>query len=154
MADSCEDFIDIGNGWFFSFDPEWSTNSGDLPIGYVADSLSSEPDNHYGPAAWDGKEGPLSARLLLEVGTHPHEEEHGFVVRPTPFPGPVHVTEAGRAAGLGALHGTVVESLEVLLVHPGFKRDGKQVAVTTKAVRLAAVKAFHQGMAASPTRRN
>lgn len=133
-------WVDIGNGWFFAIDEDWATTAGECPIGFIGDSRSETPDVHFGPAAWNRGDGPISAKVLLEVGEMPYSD----VIQPYPFPGPVRVTEAGMNAGLGVFNKEVVENLETLLAHTAFKRGQAHVLFGTPQERLVLIKSTHR----------
>lgn len=53
-------FIDLGAG-FFLFEEF------DFRKSCICDSLAEDPDHLFGPAAWAGKQGPLSGKTILEA---------------------------------------------------------------------------------------
>lgn len=55
-----ERFTDLGAGWFLY-------NEESFRLTVVCDSTSSWPDRHFGPAAWEGRDGPVSGQALLEA---------------------------------------------------------------------------------------
>jgi hypothetical protein len=136
MEISRAEFLDIGNGWFFAFDEDWTTSSGHCPLGFVGDSMSPIPDVRFGPAAWRRKVGPLSAQILIEVGDPPG----GWDIAARPSPGLVRVSAAGREAGFGNLEGRIVPDLATLLLHPSFGGGRRSLAVASAESRLAAVR--------------
>jgi hypothetical protein len=132
------DFIDIGNGWFFTLDKDFATPADTCPQGAINDSRSPNPDVFYGPTEWKGKDGPTSAATLLQIeGIRAASGDDALY----PFPGTVSVYEAGLDADLGAVNGHTFDSLEALLQHPAFKRKDDVVgAIGSTAVRLDATK--------------
>jgi hypothetical protein len=54
------DFIDVGAGWFLYDDPSNRLTA-------VCDAMSNEPTHNFGPAAWGGRDGPLSGKVILEA---------------------------------------------------------------------------------------
>lgn len=53
-------YIDLGCGWFLCSEEN-------PPVNYVFDSTAIHPDHHFGPAAWNRSEGPISGLTLLEM---------------------------------------------------------------------------------------
>lgn len=131
------DFIDIGNGWFFSLDEDWATQDGSCAMAEIGDSLSIAPDVFYGPAAWNRKDGPVSSQTLLQIEGLPLAS--GEYAK-HPFPGTATVRAAGLMAGLTGLDGKVFDSLEDLLKHPAFSLGNGAVAVGSVADRLELAK--------------
>lgn len=131
------DFIDIGNGWFFSLDEDWTAQDGSCAMGEIGDSLSLSPDVFYGPAAWNRKDGPVSSQALVQIEGLPLAS--GEYAR-YPFPGTLTVRAPGLIAGLTGLNGRVFDSLEDLLKHPAFKPGNGAVAVGSAADRLELAK--------------
>jgi hypothetical protein len=136
------DFIDIGNGWFFALDEDWTTAGGTCHLGVIADSRSIMPNVHYGPAAWKRKGGPVSSLTLIEIEGHPLADgEYASY----PFPGTLTVKSTGLLAGLYGLNGLSFDSLESLLENPLFKGPHGKVAIGTAETRLKSVIELDRG---------
>lgn len=132
-------FVDLGVGWFFAPDTDWAMNSGGYPVALLADAESSSPDVFFGPAAWDGREGPGKARTLLSVrnkylDTYLSEDE-SVPAPESAFPGTITVTEAGVLDGLGILAGFEVVTFAMLmsLIQPILQRKAELTLSTTSA---------------------
>ena len=122
-------YRDLGNGLYFTLDIDWGVTGDGSDFGYIADTLSDDPNVIYGPAAWNRGVGPDSGEVLLYVGAVDQPVESAF-------PGAVMVTEAGRAAGLGHLDGVVFEDMESLLAAAVTDRPPAALKVSTHAERL------------------
>jgi hypothetical protein len=137
-------FTEIGDGWFFALDEDWMMADGGCPLGFIGDAFSERTSESYGPAAWNGLPGPASSLTLATISGIPKDHEYAS----KPFPGTVRITSAGMEAGLGALDGLLVASLDELLGAPCLNRKGGRSVTISREERLSSIRRLHPGLGA------
>lgn len=123
-------YVLLAGGWYLNASISMSG------VFYVADSLAPRDEfssgcHYYGPAAWDGKDGPVYGRELIvlrplhwdywyaatEASLYELGESTGTGEALKVWPARVIVTEAGGAFGMQALDGLTLGSETELIAH-------------------------------------
>jgi hypothetical protein len=147
-------FIDLGAGFFLYEDEESRLSA-------VCDATASEPNHHFGPAAWGRLDGPVSGLTILEAQavaqggwdqTGPEEWKwfsvnlEEFDEAPASWPRRIVLMDSSKVSLLDSLAGRVVSSeAELVELVRGITCGQPPCVLTTlsAAKRLAVAKSLY-----------
>lgn len=147
-------FTNLGAGWFL-YEDDSSRRT------VICDALSSEPDHHFGPAAWGKKDGPVSGLEIAEaqavlrgrwrqVGPDEwnwfSDEGREYEQEPPSWPRVIVVKEGRYGQALHEIDGRVVSKpagLVELLRAVASNQPARMLPSTSAEARLATAKFVH-----------
>lgn len=141
-------FKDVGNGWFLVIEDDGQQ--------HLADSHGTNPDRGYGPMAWSQGNGPITGETLVNLESteklkYDYQVEcymYGEGDAPDPcthWPAFLHVTKAGKNAGISVIEHKAYTETEFLNIITACQENPELKMLTSaREERLELAKKMHK----------